>query len=275
MRKRRGFFRAIELAMRRYGTDNRFVRTIRYVTALAVVVLASPSARADISFLNAFDVLSYQQTGNGNSLSLNGAFYSVQLTASTPGEYSSVTMTYPGPSSSQNLPEVAGGSYFFQTGFFANQAALAAAYPFGLYSFTANGSPTNTASYNYTSSDYPQSLPYLTGNDYSNLQGMNPSKAFTLDLNAFITGSQANFSYIFVTVTDLTKNTVAFTEGFLSPGTTSVVIPAHTLTPGDHFDYQIDYSNRDNISSTGSINGAQLGFDIRTDGTFTAGTATP
>jgi hypothetical protein len=214
----------------------------------ALLVGAAATARADIAFLDSFKNIGFEQTGNGNSLTSNGDFYSADLNTTIPNSYASVTMTYPGPGSPLNIPQVTTTDYHFQTASFSNQAAMDAAFPFGTYSFTGVGGTTDTATYSYTADDYPASSPFLTGTDFTSLQGMNSALPFTMHLSPFVTGTNASLSFIFVTVFDETTNTTVFNDGFLPPSTTTVVIPGGTLTPGDQFDYEIDYSNRDIIA---------------------------
>jgi hypothetical protein len=238
------------------------------VVALAMGAAATPSARADISFLDSFRNLTYAQTANSGA-TFNGAFYSADLNTSIPNSYTSVTMTYPGPGSPLNIPQVSPTDYHYQTSLFATEAAMNTAFPTGTYTFQGvNGPTTDTANFLYAADDYSQSTPYLTGNDYSSLQGMNASQAFTFHFSPFVTGSTANFSYIFFTIYDETTSTTAFNEGFLAPTTTSVTVPANTLTPGHLYDYEVDYSNRDTVTGTGATFAPQLGFDTRTDGLF-------
>ena len=178
----------------------------------ALMLGGLPAVRADILFLNSFKNISYEQTGNGNSLSLNGTFYSADLNTSIPNSYSSVTMTYPAPGSPLNIPQVSSTDYHFQTASLPDQATMDAAFPFGTYSFTAVGGTTDTASFAYAADDYSASNPFLTGTDFTSLQGMNPSAAFTMHLNPFVNGSTANSSFVFVTVFDETTSTLAFDE---------------------------------------------------------------
>ncbi len=239
-----------------------------------LLVFGAATARADIAFLDSFKNLTNEQTGNGNSLTFNGAFYSADLNTTVPNSYTSVTMTYPGPGSPLNIPQATTTNYHYQTGLLS-KATMDADFPFGTYTFTgATGGPPDVASYDYTSDDYATSLPYLTGTDYSSLQGVNPAAAFTLHFNPF-TGFNTSNSFIFVSVYNETTSTTVFNDGFLSPSTTSVTIPAGTFTPGDQYDYEIDFSNRLSIPSPGASNEAQLGFDVRTDGLFTAGSSVP
>lgn len=235
----------------------------------ALLICGAAPARAGIAFVDSFRNLAYTQTGNGNALTFAGAFYSADLNSQSADEYTSVTMTYPGPGSPVNLPEQSPPStvYHFQTPSFATQAAMDTAFPFGTYTFTTN--TADSAHYVYSADDYPQSKPYLTGTDYTDLQGMNPANPFTFDFSPYTTGSNADFSFIFFTIFDFTSNMFVFDSGFLPSTTTSLTVPANTLAFGHNFSYEIDFSNRDLLTDLGGAAFApQLGFDVRTDGTF-------
>lgn len=72
-------------------------RMIRFVPAMAgMLFLLVPAARAsDISAVNAFWNIGYQQTGNGNTLTGSGDFFSTDLnTGSATNAYTSVTLSY-------------------------------------------------------------------------------------------------------------------------------------------------------------------------------------
>jgi hypothetical protein len=244
-----------------------------------LLILLVPAARAsDISFVDTFGNVAYEQTGNGNTLTLNGAFFSADLNSTFGGAYTSASFTYPGTGSPQSLTEASPSStdYHFQTPSFATLADMEAAYPFGTYTFTGNNG--DSAYLSYTADDYPQSNPYLTGTDYTSLQGMDSSQGFTFDFSPFTTGSTATDSFIFFTIFDETTGTTVFNDGFLPATTPSVFLPGGTLTPGDLYDYELDYSNRDILNCADGVNcGAvfppQLGFDARTDGLFTTASA--
>jgi hypothetical protein len=246
-------------------------RALWLLTTAALLICGAPSARANaISFLDAYRNLSNTQTGNGNTLSSAGAFYSADLNSTSANAYTSVSMSYPGSGSPVSLPEVSPPStdYHYQTATLATQAAMDAAFPFGTYTFTTN--TADTANFAYAGDDYPQSLPFLTGTDYSSLQGMNPANAFVFHFSPYTTGSTADYSFMFFTIFDYTLNAFVFNAGFLPSTTPSVTVSANTLNFGDSFAYEIDFSNRDLVSGTGGAFAPQLGFDVRTTGTFTA-----
>jgi hypothetical protein len=246
---------------------------------VGLLVLLAPTAHAgSISFVNIFGNIDYIQTGDGNALTRNGTFFSADLNSSVANAYASASVTYPGPGSPQALTQGSPTDYHFQTPTLPDLATMEAAYPMGAYTFQGvNGPNSDTATLDYAADDYPQSNAYLTGTDYSSLQGMDASQAFTFHFSPDLTGSNAAASFIFFSIYDETAGMFAFTDGFLPASTTSVLLPANTLTSGHLYDYELDYSNRDILSNPGGADfGPQLGFDTRTDGTFTtAAAATP
>jgi hypothetical protein len=253
---------------------------LKLITSTAVLVVATlPGAKAsDISFVNAFKNLTSNQTGNGNTLTAAGGFFSAAIFANVGNAYTSANMVFPGPTSP--VPLVVSPTdntfYSFQTGSFATQAAMDAAFPFGTYTYNGiNGGGTDTTSYSYTADHYATSSPFLTGTDFSSLQGMNTAQAFTVHFSPFngAVSGPISSSFIFFTVFDFTKNMSVFDAGFLPTNTASVTIPANTLTAGDSFAYELDFSNRFGIDTLNTDFPAQFGFDVRTDGTFTAAAA--
>ena len=116
------------------------LRRALIVTATAGLFACTlPTARASsIQFLDSFKNVVNLQTANGNSLTANGAFYSAELNSSVANAYSSVTMTYPGPSSPLNIPQSTPTVYHYQSASLATKADMDAAFPAGTYLFTAS-----------------------------------------------------------------------------------------------------------------------------------------
>jgi PEP-CTERM motif len=257
------------------GLTQRLARSLSILPAVAgLLFLLAPAAHAnDISFLDTFGNISYEQTGNGPSLTLIGTFFSADLNSIDPNFYTSASFTPPGGSPTALTATSGSTDYHFQTALFSNLAAMQTAYPFGTYTFSGTNGGTDTATLDYTANDYASTIPFLTGTDYSSLQGMNASQAFSFTLSPFTPGTANAGSFLFFTITDITTNTTVFNEGFLPSTTNSIFLPGGTLTAGDSYDYEIDDSDRDDVSGTGAPNDPQLGFDVRTDGTFTTAPA--
>jgi hypothetical protein len=247
-----------------------------WVFGLAIISLGFCSpARADILFVGMFRNNESLQTANGNSLSNIGSFFFSGLNSSNPNDFTAVQMGYPGPGSPQALSPTSSTTFGFQTPFLADQAAMDAAYPFGTYSFAATGTPPGLASFDYLSDTYPLSQPYLAGNTYSNLQGMNAAADFAFQFSPFTTGNVASESFIFFTIFDDTANAFVFSQNFLAPTTTGLVLPGGTLQPGHNFRYQLIFDNRVFVPSPGAEDDAQIGFDLRADGNFSTAAAVP
>jgi hypothetical protein len=96
---------------------------------------------------------------------------------------------------------------------------------------------------------------------------MNPFQPFTVQLSPFVPNPIATQTYIFFSIYDATGH-VIFNDGFLSASTTSLSIPAGTLSPNANYKYELIFSDRDTVPSPGATFNADLLFDVRTDGLF-------
>jgi hypothetical protein len=142
----------------------------------------------------------------------------------------------------------------------------------GTYLFTATGGTVGfeQASLDYSVDAFTSDIPALTTATFNALQGMNPGQPFTFDFNSFTPSTNATFGATYLTVFGST-----FSVGGLSPTATSATMAAGTLLPDTTYEYELDFSDR--ITGTDPINGVPtlIGFDVRTDGTFTTGAVVP
>lgn len=244
--------------------------------ALALMLISGVSARADLTgvFLG-FNVENEQTTAS--TVSLYGTFFSADGQMGTAGEYTSGTLTYPGPGSPQALtPTTSGFDVVYQTPFLPDVATLQTDYPFGTYTVQAfgSGAPSSAVGIDYTANAYGNT-PALTAGSYNSLQGLNPGMGDTVNFNGFTTNPLANETHLFFNVYDQSGNDV-YNSGFLPSSTTSVFIPGGTFTAGTTYDYELIYDDR--IDAT-DINGSGIGtqelFDTRTFGYFTTATPEP
>ena len=251
---------------------NRFLQTAASFTALALLTLTS-AAEAQISFVNMFRSNSFSQTGNGNSLSLNGYFFSVDLNSVNPGDFTTGTVTGPGPTTPVALTLTPGNptNLGYQTGFFPNKTTMDTAFPTGTYVFHGLGGTQGPldATLHYNGDVFPASQPFLTGTDYMNLQGVNASNAISLHFSSFSFQSAANAQFQFLTIYDNTLNAFVYNAGFLPQTATGITISANTLAAGHSFTYELIDSNRVfDTAGVGADFAPQLGFDFRTTGSF-------
>lgn len=237
--------------------------------ALLLGATAAGPARATISFVDMFRNNNFVQTSNGSAAN-DLSYLTFDLFATQANEFTTVLGFYPGPGSPVPLTENTPAIYNYSTGFFPNQAAMDTAFPQGAYTFTANSpSEALTTSFNYTANAFPLTVPFLSGTNFSSLQGMNTAAPFSFQLSPFTPNAGATASYLFLTIFETVSGNVTFDFGFNPSNTTSLTVPANTLTPGLDYTYQLIFSDRVTVASPGADFPAQIGFDERTTGSFT------
>jgi hypothetical protein len=245
------------------------VTAIGAVLAIAAATIAA--AHADTILGTIGNNTSFEQTSNAAPTTPFGYFFSIGAFFSTPGDFTTASATFPGPTSPQALSANSTTSFLYQTPYLSSLAAVHAAYPFGTYTITAGGGPAGTqhAVIDYTADEFSTSIPSLT--NYSSLAGLDPANPFTVDFPAFTPNPATNEAFSFFTLYNAGTGAIVFTDGFLSPSTTSVTIPADTLTANTAYDFELDYDNR--ITGMDMVDGTffEQQFDNRTDGSFTTG----
>jgi hypothetical protein len=257
---------------RHYG---RLVMRCSMFALLIGLMCWAPAARADIASVNMFRNGESVQSGDGSgSLTLAAYFLSTDLTSVNPNDYTSVTMTYGGPGSPFSLPQVSPTDFGFQTPGLPSQATMDADFPMGTYTYTTNNGDTTTLSY---TADYYSNQPYFTGTTYSALQGMSTTSPFTFTFNALNPGTlpAGSTSNTFLSVFNLTTNTTDFSQLFLDPTTTSVLMPANTLTLGDSYEVQLDFDSRVFQTTPNAAFQGFIGYDLRDDIFFTTAVPEP
>jgi hypothetical protein len=152
---------------------------------------------------------------------------------------------------------------------FATQADMNTAIPFGDYVYSATGATSAMATLDYTGDAFTSAIPALDAASFNALNGLDTSMALTIGFNPFTVNPSASQGFTFFTI--FTNTGSVFFDGFLAPGTTSLVLPANTLSANTTYGFELDFSDR-----TNGVNGGistLVGSDVRTDGTFTTGAA--
>ena len=237
---------------------------------LSILLSIASPLHADLTEVDFFKNISYNQTSGVAPTTPSGYFAGLREFFQNPGDFDSANVTYPGPGSPQTLALTSTTLFSFQTPFLATQGDLDSAYPFGTYTFTAINSGTSTSQssdINYVLDAYTGDIPALNAATFAALQGMNPTTPFTFNFNSFTPNPSASVGLTFLTVFG-----TAFSAGHPNT-TTSVVMAADTLLPHTTYTYELDFSDR--ISGTSNGVPTTMGFDVRTDGTFTTGAAVP
>lgn len=145
------------------------------------------------------------------------------------------------------------------------QATFQSDYPAGIYNFhltdSANAAHTQDEAVDSRITPAPMTIPTLTAATFNGLQGMDPTKAFTISFNSF-TDANPN-ALIFLGIVDSGNNTVLF-DG-LQPNVTQDTIAANTLSAGQQYATVLFFSN---VNITPDNNGEVL-MDNRTTTFFT------
>ena len=243
-------------------------------------LVALPAFAGDFEYVDVFRNVVSHQSGDGPTLSDAGAFFSIGAHTQGGTDYG-----LPGATRTVLMPDATTLTltahtptlYSFQTGGLAGLADMDATYPQGLHTVTLdNGVTAISASFsNGPANHYAGAAPYLAGSGWSSLQGMDATAALTIPVSPFVVDPAASASFEFLTIYDRTSNGFVFFANFLPPTTTDVLLPANTLQPGHSFSYELIYSTRVLVPSTGTNFDAQTGYDLRTNGDFTSAVPEP
>lgn len=235
--------------------------------ALGVLIACGSPASAQLVKAGTFKNLTYEQTGP-STVTANGGFFNAQAFFTSPGDFATATLTYPGPGSPESLPMDTPTSFGIGPSF-ASQADMDAAYPFGTYTFDLMGGtfgPT-TVSVDYMADAYTGDVPRLAAASFSALQGLSTAlSSFTLNFNSFTPSPLATSAFTFFTIFGSSQSC-----GFLAPSSTSCTIDPQALAPGATYGWELDFSDRVESDVNGVL--TYTDFDVRTDGSFT--TAVP
>ncbi|MBY0587134.1 PEP-CTERM sorting domain-containing protein [bacterium] len=237
--------------------------------ALATMLLVGSLVRAEISRIDTFRVIGYTQTANGASLALQGAFLTTAVITTTDDEFTAFDLSYPGPGSPVLVDKVSSTIYRYFSPFLATPADVESDYPIGLYTYDGIGGVAGAqATVDYNGTFFSDTLPYLEGDNYSALQGMNSALSFNFALSPFQPNDESSEAFIFLSVADLTTGTVVFEQNFLPSDTTTITMPAGTLLNSNTYRYRLVYSGRVNAEGSGSLFAPLNAFDIYAEGTF-------
>jgi hypothetical protein len=247
---------------------------------LTALALPAPEARAGLTQFDSFGNMQYNQTANNTvptGTPLN--FFASRLFYNTAGDITAASGTSGSLPTFSYTNQPGQGYALFQTGFISSAQLAAYQAPMTNLTFAITGgnlSGENGNSPAYSQPLYTSAVPYLTGNSYNSLQGLNAAQADTITFNGFSAVAGANESDIFVTITNTSNNSVVYSTG-LTNTTTSLDIPANKLAAGTTYNLEIDYSSR--LNGTGSFNGTDTpftaGYDVRTEIRFATAVPEP
>ncbi|MHB1769079.1 MAG: hypothetical protein ACYCUV_14665 [Phycisphaerae bacterium] len=250
--------------------------SMRALVALAIVWYAAGAAvAAGVTSVNVWPNEEYQQPGLNAPTIPYAYFFAMGGSFRHRHDYNKVLVRYPGPGSPQVMT-ISGKNFSYESSNVAPALRFKMDYPLGNYVIMAANSLTGRTSvvtialkaYHFT-----KEIPALTPASYTALHELDPAAAFTVHFNSFKPSATASGSTWF-TISNLRGSTV-FSRGGLSPGTTSVVIPANTLLPNFRYRFLLDFSDRLTSQQVGGDASILQGFDNRTTGLFSTGPAKP
>jgi hypothetical protein len=244
------------------------------IISFILLLLGGWQVRAEITSYTAFKTAVYHQEDATPPVAVDPAgpyFFAVQYFASTTNDITNgVTFITPGSVvysvAASNVDYVAYNSDFFDT-----KTGMDAAFPDGLYLFSINQdtgySPLNLPTHEM----YASSIPAFSGNTWTNLQSFDPGQPGTVNWNSFIPDPAATNAFVFVRILDATTFAYVFLDLFLPPGTSSDVIPAHTLDFNHDYRIEILFSDRADVLNAGfgGVAQATSGFENLTYTYFT------
>jgi hypothetical protein len=179
----------------------------------------------------------------------------------TVGQYTSATLTYPGPGSPQTLPTAGTSPVYFHGLMSASQYQTN--YPFGTYTFNlSNGSTVSTESVAYTQNNFPTAIPNLTSSSFNSLQGLNASNALTVNFDSFTVNPAlpSPFGFTDYRVFNFATGVTVWDSGQLSPSATSATIPAGTLYQGTQYGSQLEFYSEGQTTDRATGTSLQTAF---------------
>jgi hypothetical protein len=215
----------------------------------------------------------YEQTGATTVVS-TGGFFAARAFLDSASDFDGGTLTWPGAMSPRSLTPQPGPVLGYGFGD-SSLSDLNAQFPFGTYTFEAANSMTSatqTDFIDYTVAADSLSTPALTAASFTALQGLNAASGFSFDFNAFDQNPDASVGFVFLNVSDSMGNSV-FSQGFLNPSTTSIFMPANTLSVGQTYTYDLLFDER--ITGNDGTVGSTIFFDTHTDGVFSTAVPEP
>jgi hypothetical protein len=208
--------------------------------AAAMLIVASPlcADSSDVSVVFVEKTFNSLQTTTADPVAIVAPYrFSAGVQPSSTNSVTSANVTVPGASMATDLVLDSSGFFRFRSAFFATASELNAAYPNGDYLFnieTVTAPMTFTPTITFPTDAYPDASKILNTEWLAGALQFNPTQDFVCNWNTPATPADVGFS-----IQDPTGVTIFQTT--LAAGTTSVTIPAGTLTAGIVYDARLDF----------------------------------
>lgn len=244
--------------------------------ACAALACSGAARAGDLDFIDMFRNVGFMQTGNGNSLVDNGAFFTTLVFTLGGVAYSGGSVSFAAALSPVALTPGPGNTYGYESAAFASKGAMDAAFPQGSYSYTLlSVGPLAQSSFSLGADQFALSRPYLSGTSYAALQGAQAAAPLALSFSPYTVNPAASEALMFFTVYDYTAAQFVFDAGFLAANTAGLVLPGGLLQAGHQYAYELIYSSRVRVPSSNTNFDSQIGFELRTTGQFATAVPEP
>jgi PEP-CTERM motif len=261
-------------------TNRRLLALAGFLMAAFVTGATTSTAVAQVTDFTIFRSGEYEQTGATTVGSLYYYFASTADTNPASG-YTGASLVTPTDVFGMSGPD-ANGNFSYSSPQFPSSTVLNDNYPAGTYTLEAtNPSTTFSVDLTYDGTDNYAPPPTLTPASYDGLAGLNPSAGYTFSFGAF-TPPEGTLGIIFITLTNLTTNTVVYSNATEDLTTTSFYVPGSDLAPGDSYVEELVFSTRDEVTDppctgpTGQCPAlGEIGWDSRTEVFFTTSVPEP
>jgi hypothetical protein len=251
---------------------------------LLTALTLAPRADAQVNGYNLFEEDFLSQTGSSTVTSTSWAA-TANLILNGSSDATAVDVILPDGTDDSLLPNATNPTAYAYRQNFASQSDMESVFPpNSVYSYSisggAQGNDSGDLTFPQESSaagdiSYPSAIPSFS--NYSAIQNLNPSQAFTFDFSGFqaLTDS-SDQSLLFLDIYNAAGVDV-FSDDFLPATTTSVTLPAGTLLAETSYSVALDYSNRETTTDGGFADEIDpfVGLDYSTSADFTTAIPEP
>ncbi|CAN5746632.1 hypothetical protein BH11PLA1_BH11PLA1_07380 [soil metagenome] len=239
------------------------------VLSALILLAAVGGARADSFYDIFYNVRTFQTPGTPLPMQV-GYDAIARYVAETTADAESASVTF--PSGTVYPLERSGLTFLKQSILYGNDSTLIFNWPDGVYTFAISGGTLGTQSATLNRAPGALWTPHLPRvNNLDQLQLINPTMEFQVQVDGFDPVAGAAFNLVFVELRDAMGLPVFEFSGPSS--TTSVPVAPNTLAPSQTFGGTVWYSARNTVGNAGlSGASATVGWDRVVDFSITTGT---
>lgn len=243
------------------------------------LVAACGVASAQVTSYDAFRSQFMAQTSDSAPTTVDAYQFATRIFLTSPSDADTGTLTDPNGNQYSMTPQT-GDYLFYADPTSASEGAEESTYPAGTYTYTTNGGSNgfdgDSAQLTVMPTDFSTTVPYLTGNAYSQLQGFDPTQSLAVNWGDWADALGSSDRQTFFSITNEATGVTVYSNSGAADAYTGDLITSGELQTDTTYQYTIFFSSRfeENNGITDPTNaffgaGALSSFDIGTSGTFT------